>query len=326
MKIYFCRTGLGAIRDLLQRELPHDEVLECAPEHLPEVIGTADVLIPTITPLDAGVLAGGVRLVQQFGAGLDTVDIPAATAKGIYVANVPAAGTGNAESVAEIAVLLMLALARRFPATQESLRAGRVATPIGRALQERTAVIVGFGGIGRETARRLQGFGMRLLAVSRRGPKNTAEEAEVPVAHHYAQHDLHEALREADFVVLAPPLNEETRGLMGAAEFAAMKPTAYVINVARGGVIDHGALLEALHAERIAGAGLDVFWEEPADPQDPIFAHNVIATPHVGGATDLGLRGIARGVAANIERLRRGEPPANCVNPEAGGAGGNPVS
>lgn len=317
MKIYFCRDGLRIIRELLQRELPDDEVLECAPERLAAVVGEADVLIPTITPLREEFLgAGRVRLIQQFGAGLDAVDIPAATRNGIPVANVPAAGTGNAESVAEMAVLLMLTLARRFPETQQSIREGRVATPTGWALKGRTAVIVGYGGIGRETARRLAGFEMRVLAVSRRGPKDSPEEKAIPVAHHYAQAGLHEALREADFVILAPPLNDDTRGLMGAAEFACLKPSAYVVNVARGGVVDYDALMAALREQRVAGAGLDVFWQEPIDPRDPLFGYNVIGTPHVGGATDLSLRGIARRVAENIERVRRGELPANCANPE----------
>lgn len=317
MKIYFCRDGLRIIRELLQRELPDDEVLECAPERLAAVVGEADVLIPTITPLREEFLgAGRVRLIQQFGAGLDAVDIPAATRNGIPVANVPAAGTGNAESVAEMAVLLMLTLARRFPETQQSIREGRVATPTGWALKGRTAVIVGYGGIGRETARRLAGFEMRVLAVSRRGPKDSPEEKAILVAHHYAQAGLHEALREADFVILAPPLNDDTRGLMGAAEFACLKPSAYVVNVARGGVVDYDALMAALREQRLAGAGLDVFWQEPIDPRDPLFGYNVIGTPHVGGATDLSLRGIARRVAENIERVRRGELPANCANPE----------
>lgn len=318
MKVYFCRPGLRVIRELLQQELPGDEILECGPEQLAAAARDADVLIPTITPLPPDILsATNARLVQQFGAGLDPVDIPAATARGVYVANVPAAGTGNAESVAEIAVLHMLTLARKFPDTQQSIRERRVATPIGKSLKGKTVAVVGYGGIGRETARRLAGFEMRVLAVSRRGPKSSPEEAAIPVAHHYPEAGLHAALREADFVVLAPPLNDATRGLMGAAEFACLKPSAYVINVARGGVIDYPALLDALHEQRIAGAGLDVFWDEPADPEDPIFACNVIATPHIGGATDLGLRGIARKVAENIDRLRRGELPLNCVNPEA---------
>lgn len=317
MKVLFCRDGLRIIRELLQRELPEDEVLECAPERLAEVIGVADVLIPTITPLREELLAGSrVRLIQQFGAGLDAVDIEAATRQGIPVANVPAAGTGNAESVAEIAVLLMLTLARRFPETQQSIRDKRVATPTGWALKGRTAAIVGYGGIGRETARRLAGFEMRVLAVSRSGPKHTPEEDAIPVAHHYAEAGLHEALRAADFVILAPPLNDDTRGLMGTAEFACLKPSAYVVNVARGGVIDYDALVAALREQRVAGAGLDVFWEEPIDPQDPIFGYNVIGTPHIGGATDLSLRGIARRVAENVERIRRGELPVNCANPQ----------
>lgn len=318
MKIYFCLEGLRIIRELLQRELPNDEVLECAPARLADVMGEADVLIPTLTPIDAALLAGSkVKLVQQFGAGLDTVDIAAATRLGIRVANVPAAGTGNAESVAEIAVLLMLALARQFPAAQESVRQGRVATPTGWALKGCTAVIVGYGGIGREVARRLAGFEMRVLAVSRSGPKHSAEEDAIPVAGHYPESGLHDALREADFVVLAPPLNDATRGLLGTAEFALLKASTYVVNVARGGVIDYDALLAALRDQRIAGAGLDVFWQEPMDPADPIFDYNVIATPHIGGATDLSLRGIARKVAENVERLRRGEMPVNCANPEA---------
>ena len=317
MKIYFCLEGLRIIREMLQRELPGDEVLECAPARLASVLGEADVLIPTLTPLGEALLSGSkVRLIQQFGAGLDSVDVAAATRLGIPVANVPAAGTGNAESVAELAVLLMLALARQFPAAQESVRQGRVATPTGWALKGRTAVILGYGGIGREIARRLAGFEMRVLAVSRTGPKHTPEEDAIPVAGHWALDGMPAALREADFVVLAPPLNDDTRGLLGAAEFALLKPTAYVVNVARGGVIDYDALLSALREKRIAGAGLDVFWQEPMPPDDPIFAYNVIGTPHVGGATDLSFRGIARKVAENVERLRRGELPANCVNPQ----------
>ena len=318
MKIYFCLEGLRIIREMLQGELPHDEVLECAPARLAEVMGEADVLIPTLTPIGEALLAGSkVKLVQQFGAGLDTVDIAAATRLGIPVANVPTAGTGNAESVAELAVLLMLALARQFPAAQESVRQGRVATPTGWSLKGRTAVIVGYGGIGREVARRLAGFEMRVLAVSRSGPKHSAEEDAIPVAGHYPESGLHAALREADFVVLAPPLNDATRGLLGVAEFALLKSSAYVVNIARGGVIDYDALLAALRDKRIAGAGLDVFWQEPMDPADPIFGYNVIGTPHIGGATDLSFRGIARKVAENVERLRRGEMPVNCANPEA---------
>lgn len=313
MRIYFCREGLSYIMAILQRELPEDEVLACVPDKVVEAAQHADVLIPTVSQVSAEALTSPrVKLVQQYGAGLDSVDISAATRSGVYVANVPSAGTGNAESVAELALLFMLALARRYPQTQECLQQRKLGTPMGQALKGRTAAIIGFGGIGQELAKRLTGFAMKILAVSRRGPKT----GDVQVDFHGAQNTLPEVLQQADFVITAPPLNEETRSLLGPAEFACMKPSAFVINVARGPVINYDALLAALREGRIAGAGLDVFWYEPFDPDDPIFSYNVIATPHIGGATDLSLQGIAKKVAENVNRVRRGEVPLNCVNAE----------
>jgi phosphoglycerate dehydrogenase-like enzyme len=319
MRIFFCREGLAYIQNILQKELPEDEVLACAPEKIAEAAQDADVLIPTVSPVTEEALRSPrVKLVQQYGAGLDSVDIAAATRHGVHVANVPSAGTGNAESVAELAVFFMLALARQYPRTQEGLRQKKIGTPMGRSLKGRTAAIIGFGGIGREIARRLTGFEMTILAVSRRGPGGRGpEEDDVRVNFHGAGDTLHEVLRQADFVLTAPPLHDETRGLLGQAEFACMKPEAFVINVARGPVLDYDALLAALKEGRIAGAGLDVFWYEPFDPTDPIFSYNVIATPHIGGATDLSLGGIAKKVAENVNRVRRGEIPLNCVNDAA---------
>ena len=206
MKIYLCSEGFRRIREVLQKHLPDDEVLECAPEKLTQQASDAEVLIPTLSPLDAAQLAlPNLKLVQQFGAGLDAVDIAAATRHGVYVANVPAAGTGNAESVAELTILFMLALARQFPKAQESIRMGQLAGSTGWTLKGRTAVIVGYGGIGREIAKRLLGFEMKVLAVSRSGPKTSAQEAEVPIQGHYAQEGLHQALGEADFRTTCPP-------------------------------------------------------------------------------------------------------------------------
>ncbi len=316
MRIYFCREGLSYIMSILQNELPEDEVLSCAPEKVAEAAREAEVLIPTVSRIGEDALSSPrLKLVQQYGAGLDSVDIPTATRFGVHVANVPSAGTGNAESVAELTLLFMLALARKYPRAQESLRQRMLGTPMGMALKGRTAAIIGYGGIGQEVARRLAGFEMKILAVSRRGPKA----GEVPVDFHGGQETLPEVLRQADFVIVAPPLNDETRGLLGQAEFAYMKPEAFVINVARGPVLDYDALLAALKEGRIAGAGLDVFWYEPFDPADPIFSYNVIATPHIGGATDLSLQGIAKKVAENVNRVRRGEVPLNCFNAEAQG-------
>jgi phosphoglycerate dehydrogenase-like enzyme len=155
---------------------------------------------------------------------------------------------------------------------------------------------------------------MEVLAVSRSGPKNTEQEQAIPLAQHRSGEALHELLPQADFVILAPPLNDDTRGLIGADELALMKPTSFVVNVARGGVIDYEALIEALKNKQITGVGLDVFWQEPVDPSDPLFDYNVIATPHIGGATDLSFKGIASKVAENIRRVGRAEMPVNCAN------------
>ena len=316
MRIYFCREGLTYVCRILQQELPEDEIRDCPPDTVPEVAQHADVLIPTVSPIGREAMRSPrLKLVQQYGAGLDSVDIPAATAAGIYVANVPTAGTGNAESVAELALLFMLGLARKYRQAQASIQNKVLGSPMGQALKGKTAAIIGYGGIGRALARRLSGFEMNILAVSRRGPTPDKPDGGLLITH-VAQDELHAVLRAADFVITAPPLNDETRSLMGQAEFACMKPEAFVINVARGPVLDYAALLTALREGRIAGAGLDVFWSEPFDPNDEIFQHNVLATPHIGGATDVSLQGIAKRVAENVNRLRRGDMPLNCVNAE----------
>ncbi len=316
MRIYFCRQGLTYVRQILQQELPEDDILDCPPNAVPEAAQQADVLIPTVSPIGSAALRSPrLKLVQQYGAGLDSVDIPAATAAGVYVANVPTAGTGNAESVAELALFFMLGLARKYRQTQESIQNRVLGSPMGQALKGKTVAIIGYGGIGQALAQRLAGFEMHILAVSRRGPTPDKPDNGIPLTH-VAQDGFHAVLRAADFVITAPPLNDETRGLMGQAEFACMKPEAFVINVARGPVLDYAALLTALREGRIAGAGLDVFWSEPFDPSDEIFQYNVLATPHIGGATDVSLQGIAKRVAENVNRLRRGERPLNCVNAE----------
>src|SRR5262249_14110960 len=224
---------------------------------------------------------------------------------GVYVANVPSGETANADSVAELAVFLMIALARRWPRAQESLRTRRIGAPIGTTLKGKTVAIVGFGGIGRALAQRLRAFRARVVAVSRHGPRGAEKDADL----HVPASELHSALELADFVVVATPLQAETRGLIGRDAFAHMKPEAFLVNVARGPVVDRDALLEALRSGRVAGVGLDVFWEEPPDPADPLFSYEVVATPHVGGATDTSLQDIAREVAANLDRpARRGVP------------------
>jgi phosphoglycerate dehydrogenase-like enzyme len=311
MRIYLCRRGAARILDSLRAELPQDELVECSPKDVAAAARDADVLVPLTAAIgDEALASPRLRLVQQFGAGLDGVDVGAASRRGVYVANVPTGETANADSVAELAILLMLALARHLQETRESLRNRRLATPVGTTLLGATVVIVGFGGIGRALAPRLRPFGARVVVVSRRGPRGD----DTDVDRHLPGTSLHSALAEADFVVVATPLSDETRGLIGREALASTKPGAFLVNVARGPIVDREALLDALRSGRLAGAGLDVFWEEPPDPADPLFSLNVVATPHVGGATERSLRTIAHAVAENVERLRRGKPPRNCVN------------
>jgi phosphoglycerate dehydrogenase-like enzyme len=309
VRICLCRRGATKIVELLRAALPQDEILECSSEEVASCTRQVEVLIPLIAPVTEDAFASPrLRLVQQFGAGLDGVDVDAASRYGVYVANVPSGETANADSVAELAILLMLALARRWARAQENLQMRRVGAPVGTTLMGKTVTIVGFGGIGRALAKRLRALGVRIVAVSRSGAFRGEAD------HHLAVSALPEALREADFIVVATPLTDETRGLIGKDALACIKQGAFLINVARGPVVDREALLAALVSGKLAGAGLDVFWEEPPDPLDRLFSLEVVATPHIGGATDLSLQEIARGVAENVDRLRRGEALRNCVN------------
>lgn len=310
--------GYTRLLDLLVAGLPNDDIFECTGAELPAAVERAEVLIPLVTRIPADILPGSrVRLIQQYGVGLDGVDIPAATRAGIAVANVPSVGTGNAESVAELAIAHLIMLMRDIPQALQRFRERKVGSPLGRSVWGSTVLILGYGDIGQEIARRLQGFGVRVLAVSRQGPAGRrARDPTVPLAQHVAFDQIEDVLGEADALIVSAPATPENIGLVDARILRALRPGAVLVNIARGAVIDYTALRTALEDGHLGGAGLDVFWQEPFDPEDPLLKCNVIATPHIGGVTSRSLEGIGRAVVANIERLRRGELPACCVNPE----------
>ena len=162
-------------------------------------------------------------------------------------------------------------------------------------------------GIGTALVRRLRAFDMKLLGIRRHDPLRAREELGLDWSG--GPEELHELLRNSDYVVLCVPHSGVTDRMMNAGTFSSMKKGAFLINLARGGLVDRQALEEALRTGMIAGAGLDVFWEEPPDPADPIFAYNVLATPHIAGSTDVSMQGIVSAVAGNIERTARGETP-----------------
>ena len=293
---------------MLRNELPDHQLEATGGFHVASLADT-DVLIPTMCPVNAAMLAESspLRLIQQCGAGLEGVDIKAAVQKNIWVANVPTGISGNADSVAEIGIYLMIGLARKQRQMAPNLAAGKMGEPQGMSLKGRTVGIVGLGGIGRALASRLVPFGVRLAGIKRSGLHRAKQELGLQWVGYPA--DLPDLLAQSDFVVLTLPLSTDSRNLIDETALAAMQPGAFLINLSRGGIVSRKALEVALREGVIAGAGLDVFWEEPPDPTDPIFAHNIMATPHIGGVTDLSLQGIVRVVAANIRRVARNEKP-----------------
>ena len=316
MNILFAapENAWGGFLGMVKKQLPAHRFRSTGGFCVDRLTGV-DVLIPTMCPITREVLADAdrLRLIQQCGSGLEGVDIAAATEKGIFVANVPTATSGNADSVAEVGIYLMIGLHRDVRNMARSLREKKMGQPQGKALGGKTVGIVGLGGIGQALVLRLKGFGVRIIGIKRRDPQASKTALGLDWAGSSAQ--LPELLAQSDVVFLCVPATSATTGLIDREMFACMKPGAYLINLSRGGLVERDALEWALSSGAIAGAGLDVFWEEPPDPDDPIFQLNVLATPHIGGSTDLSMQGIVTGVVANIRRLETGRVPLNCAKP-----------
>ena len=311
MRILFCGDCFPASYLLLQERLRgEDEIVVCDGINLRSALSSCDVVIPMMTILDEALMeAGSFRLVQQWGSGLEGVDLAAARARGIWVANVPTSGN-NADSVAEHALLLTLALLRQLPKAQGNLSAGTLGAPLGRMLAGRTVCLYGLGATAMALARRLRPMGVRLIAITRdlAAPKVT----EFALDECFGASERDKALAKTDVLVLCVRLAQQTRGLVDASALAALPAGSILVNAARGGLIDYRALREALSTGHLGGVGLDVFWTEPFPANDPLLNFpNVIGTPHVAGVTDRSYSDIAGAVACNIVRLRGGEPPLN---------------
>jgi glyoxylate reductase len=277
MKAFVTRRLPGDALERLAAE--HD--VEVWPEQLPpgrdELLSRApelEGLLSLLTdPVDAELIGAAPRLraISNYAVGVDNVDLEAAAARGIQVGNTPGVLT---DTTADLAVALMLGISRRLAEGDAYVRRGEWRTwepglLLGHDLHGATAGIVGFGRIGQAVARRLEGFGCEILHTSRTGG--------VP---------LEELLDGSDFVSVHTPLTAETRGLIGDEALARMKPTAYLVNTARGPIVDSGALGRALRAGRIAGAALDVTDPEPLPAGDPLLdVPNLLVLPHLGSAT-----------------------------------------
>jgi phosphoglycerate dehydrogenase-like enzyme len=248
-----------------------------------------------------------VRLWQILGTGLDHFDMDYWRSKKVPVANCP--GPFSAVALAECAMMFVLMLTRKFPVTQTGLKAGRLYTPLGIELDGLKLGIVGFGASGQELARRALPFGLKISAIDIRdiGPDEARDYGLQFVG---KPAELDRVIADVDILSVHLHLNKDTRHIIDARRLALMKPTAFLVNVARGALVDEAALTEALAAGRIGGAGLDVYSQEPPDVNAPIFSlPNVVATPHIAGVTDGTSRKRARCCADNVDRIAAGLEP-----------------
>jgi D-3-phosphoglycerate dehydrogenase len=256
--------------------------------------------------IDAGA-AAGVELWQVLGTGVDHSEVDYILASGMQLANTP--GPFSAVAVAEHALFLMLCLAKNLRAAERNLRAGVQNLPVNDELERKVLGLVGLGASGRELARRARAFAMEVIAVDVVEP--SPDELEVLGLRWFGPPSrLRDLLREADYLSLHVPLTPQTRGMIGPAELGLMKPDAFLINVARGRLVDEDALVAALRAGRLHGAGIDVLAIEPPDPTHPLLQlENVIVTPHVAGVTTGTSRRRGAACAENIRRIADGLAP-----------------
>ncbi len=316
MKILFAapEKAWGGFLALIRSELPEHH-FEATGRFEINTLKGYDILIPTMCPITEEILeeVDQLRLIQQCGSGLEGVDLEAAKKRNIWIANVPTDISGNADSVAELGIYMMIGLSRDFRGMSQSLAAKKMGVPQGKSLCGRTVGLVGLGGIGKALIKRLKSFDVHLIGIKRHDPQRAMEELGLEWVG--GPQDLKTLLQRSDFVMLCLPLTVENQHLMNQTTFSYMKHNAFLINLSRGGLVDRDALEEALASGRIRGAGLDVFWEEPPDPNDSIFKYNVLATPHIAGSTDTSMQGIVKAVSENIRRIQKNLEPLNHVEP-----------
>ena len=271
------------------------------------------ILIRSATQVDAEAIAAAPRLkvVARAGVGLDNVDIKAATEAGVMVVNAP---TSNIISAAELTIGHLLSIARHIPAANASLSAGewKRSKYTGAELYEKTVGIIGLGRIGALITTRLQAFGMNVVAYDPYVTASRAQQMGVELL------SLDELLSQSDFITIHMPKTPETTGMIGTAQLKKMKKTAYIVNVARGGLIDEDALADALAKNVIAGAGLDVFVNEPPTGSKLLGLPNIVVTPHLGASTDEAQEKAGVSVARSVRLALDGELVPDAVNVAGG--------
>jgi D-3-phosphoglycerate dehydrogenase len=274
--------------------------------------GDVDAILARTSKITTAVIAASpkLKIVSRHGVGVDSVDLEACNRHGVLVT---ITGDANAVAVSEHAFGCLLAVARKIALAHANIKVGKWERDriIGVELYQKVLGLIGLGRIGSNMARRAKAFEMEVIAYDPYAKPETAQQLDVPLV------DLPTLLRRSDFISLHVPLTGETRHIIGQAELAQMKPSAILVNTARGGLIDEHALYESLAAQRIAGAALDVFEQEPLPANHPLTQlDNILFSPHVAGQTAEALRRMSIGAAENILAVFRGEIPPFVVNPE----------
>jgi D-3-phosphoglycerate dehydrogenase / 2-oxoglutarate reductase len=302
-------VGIAPLRAIPGVEV--DVKLGLKPEELKAIIGEYDALaVRSETKVTADILSAAhkLQIIGRAGVGVDNIDVAAATQKGIVVVNSP---DGNTLAAAELTVGLLLALARKIPQGDATMRAGKWDRKkfVGTEIYGKTIGIVGLGRIGSAVAQRLKGFEVELITYNPYVPEEATRRMGVePIS-------LDDLLRRSDFITIHTPLNNETRGLIGAAQFAIMKDGVRIINVARGGIVDEQALADALNSGKVGGFAFDVFSKEPPEPDNPLLnLPNSITTPHLGASSEEAQIKVAVDVAEQIADVLQGRPARTAVN------------
>jgi phosphoglycerate dehydrogenase-like enzyme len=310
----FGQTGQHALDILRQAGCQTIIPPKAGPLPAPEMVALLpeiDAVLASLDDYSAAVLgspaASSLKVIARWGVGYDAIDVPAATRNGIVVTYTP--GMLD-EAVADYTFALLLSLARRVHEAHAAMREGRWKIEWGNDVAGKTLGIIGCGRIGMAVARRASGFAMRLLAYNRT-PKPEAERLGVKFV------SLDELLAQSDFISIHAALTPETRGMIGEAQFRMMKPSAFLINTARGALMDESALVKALFEKRIAGAALDVFVTEPLPADSPLRATpHLLLSPHQASSSRQTGERVSNTAAKAIVDLMQGRQPENVLNPE----------
>ncbi len=276
-------------------------------EEMLKLIRDIDGIIIGIDELSAEIIEGAdaLKVISKYGIGLDNIDINTATNKKIIVTSTP---TANVDAVADLAFGLILSLARRIPEADKKTKSGKWEKIIGKSVWEKTLGVIGLGKISRQVVKRAIGFEMNILAFDIVKDKKFVQKYGIKYV------NLEKLLRKSDYITIHIPLNDATRGMISYEELEKMKKNAFLINTSRGGIVDEEALYDALRNNKLRGAALDVYNNEPLRESPLKELDNVIMTPHIGAYTEEAIENMSIQAAQNLIDVLEGREPQNRVN------------